>query len=188
MLISDAVLVVPGAPIAPSECIAIPSACTDRLWNALCRSPSAFGRLVSVAEMWNCENDRYESPLCSEYGSALVDRALREIHREIFVTWLSFRLQQQERDITVWLASLNHGVAHGIHALQAMSKRLAGLLPLDHIEPERLLFLQNFQLVSTMVRWADVEDGIGFSPGSDDGLGHKQPTLASRARAWFRPN
>jgi hypothetical protein len=188
MLRSEVVLLVPGAPIALSECIANSSACTDRLWDKLCRSPSAFGRLVSIAEMWNSQNGRYESPLCSEYGSVLVDLGLREIHREIFVTWLSFRLQQQERDLTVWLASLNHGVADGIHALQAMSKRLTGLLPLDHIEPERLLFLQNFQLVSTMVRWGDVEDGIRFSPGSDEGSGQKQPTLASRARAWFRPH
>ena len=162
------------------------SACRERLWDKLCHSPSALGRLVSIAEMWNPAKGKYESPLCSVFGPDLVDQALREMHREVFVTWLSFRLQQQERDLTVWLASLNRGVAAGNHALQTMSKRLPTLLPPDHIEPERLLFLQSFQLVASMVRWTDVEDGIWFWPDIDEGKEEKKPTLASRARAWLR--
>lgn len=186
MVRSEANLLLPDPRLDRSEQSARPSECTERLWDTLCRNPSVFGRLVSVAEMRNSESGRYESPLCRAYGSDTVDRTLREMHREVFSTWLSFRVQQQERDLTVWLASLNPGVAEGLQLLQAMSKRLPTLLPPQHVEPERQLFFQDFQLVSTMVRWADVEAGILFPPGSDEGPKEVNTTLVSRVRSWFR--
>jgi hypothetical protein len=185
MLRSEANLFLPEAQIALSERSANSSECTERLWDKLCLNPSVFGRLVSIAEMWNSANGRYESPLGSVFSPDQVDRILTEMHREVFSTWLSFRLQQEERDLSVWLASVSHGVADGIQALQAMSKRLTTLLPRDHIEAERQLFFQNFQLVSTMVRWADVEAGIWFWPDLDERTEEKIPTLVGRVRSWF---
>jgi hypothetical protein len=186
MLRSEANLLLPDTRHDHSVQNARPSECSERLWDVLCRNPSVFGRLVSVAEMRNSESGRYESPLCRAYGSDTVDRALREMHREVFSTWLSFRIQQQERDLTVWLASLNPGVAEGLQLIQTTSKRLHMLLPPQHVEPERQLFFQDFQLVSTMVRWADIEAGILFWPGSDEGTKEETPTLVSRVRSWFR--
>jgi|ERR1700722_20366174 hypothetical protein len=186
MLRSEANLFTPETQIAHSGYVERPSACTERLWDKLCRNPSVFGRLVSIAEMWNPESGRYQSPLCKEFGPDLIDRTLREIHREVFGTWLGFRLQQQERDLTVWLASVSHGVAEGIQALQAISKRLSTMLPAHHVDAERQLFFQDFELVSTMVRWADVEAGILFWPATDEAAVEQTPTLVGRVRAWFK--
>jgi len=108
------------------------------------------------------------------------------MHREVFSTWLSFRVQQQQRDLTVWLAALNTGVAEGLQLINSIQKRLHSLLPPQHVEPERELFFQDFQLVAAMVRWTDVEAGILFWPGSDEAPKEQTPTLVGRVRSWFR--
>jgi hypothetical protein len=173
--------------VALSGRVASYSNCTERLWDKLSRNPSVFGRLLSIAEMWNAEKSRYESPLSVEFGQELVDRAVREIHQEVFGTWLNFRLQQQERDLTVWLASLNHNVANGLQTLQAVSKRLDRLLPPHHTEAESQLFVQDFQLVSTMVRWTDVEAGLWCWPAIiDEHPKAENPTIGGRMRAWVK--
>jgi hypothetical protein len=162
------------------------SACTDRLWDSLCGIPSVFGRLVAIAEMRNSSSGRYESPMCSLFGAEAVDRALREMHREIFGIWMGFRIQQQQRDLTIWLASLNLGVAEGLQVLQARSKRLDALLPPNYAEPERELFFQEFQLVSTMVRWADVEAGMWFWPDMTPGGDEETAKTESGLCGWFK--
>src|SRR5271165_10441 len=87
-------------PIAFGARSADAAACRERLWDKLCRSPSIFGRLVSIAESRCGETGRYEYPLC-EFDAALVDSTLLGMHQEVFETWLNFRLQQQERDLSV---------------------------------------------------------------------------------------
>jgi len=186
MLTSEAAPNLPEMQVAPSGRMANASACEDRLWEQLSRNTSVFGRLVAIAEMGNRESRRYECPLGPEFAPDLVDRTLREMHREVFGMWLGFRLQQQQRDLTVWLASLSHGVAEGLQNLQAISKRLSTLLPPHHVESERQLFFQDFQLVSTTIRWADVEAGIWFWPETEESAETEKPSILGRVRGWFK--
>jgi hypothetical protein len=97
--------------------------------------PSVFGRLVALAESRN--------------------EATRQIHKEVFSDWLGFRLQQQERDLSVWLEWLasNPEASSELPTLEKLGQQRwhETLLPPGAIDPERELFLSDLNLVLTLL-------------------------------------
>src|SRR5579871_5101377 len=118
-----------------------PAECRERLWDVIFRSPSVFGRLTAVSELHSPATGRYEHAHAAEYGVEAVDHALRRMHREVFTEWLCFGLEQQEKDLRVWLSWLDGGREESSRLLRRMKGRLNSLLPRERVlEHERLLF------------------------------------------------
>jgi len=80
----------------------------SNLWrNTLLQIPSVFGRLVYVSSLRNPNNGRYEHHgLALIFGADDANKALKKSHRQIFDEWLTFNLEQQTRDLEIYLASL----------------------------------------------------------------------------------
>ena len=71
-----------------------------------------------------------------------MDAKLRRMHREVFATWLQLNLQEQERDLLIWLSWLGLGPQERATLLHVVAERLDSLLPPQHIEVEGQLFVQ----------------------------------------------
>ena len=103
---------------------------------------------------------RYEHYLCQDFPDN-GDSILRQMHVELFAEWLNFRLEQQEKDIRLWLRWLGHTPEEGAGLLKRVEKRASSLIPQQYRrEPERTLFLSDLRLV---VRLIDLEIAAGLS-------------------------
>jgi hypothetical protein len=80
----------------------------SNLWrNTLSQIPSVFGRLVYVSLLRNPNNGRYEHHgLALIFGGEDANKALKKSHLQLFEEWLTFNLEQQTRDLDVYLAGL----------------------------------------------------------------------------------
>ena len=81
---------------------------TQEIWaRTLARIPTTIGRLVYLASLRDDTTGLYRDPgldgQCSEAEAGLV---LRVLHEEVFQTWLSFSLQDQNEDLEQYLQSL----------------------------------------------------------------------------------
>ncbi len=124
--------------------------CDDRLWDSVFASPSIFGRLLAVARLRDPGSGRYEHSLAKELGAGVVDATLRRMHREIFDQWLNLNLERQERDLSIWLSRTgSEGDSAGL--LPKISRRLGELLPAQHLEAERRLFMTDFQMLMVLI-------------------------------------
>ena len=132
-----------------------PGDCSERVWDAVCKSPSVFGRLAAVAALRSRESGVYRHKLAEELGADPVDQALRQMHRELFRSWLGLRLEQQERDLSIWLTWLDRGGQDSAQRLRQVSGRPADLVPPQQADADRHLFLNDFRLVVSLLEQAD---------------------------------
>jgi hypothetical protein len=115
------------------------------------QSPALFGRLFAAAELHNPVSGRYEHYLCQDLPDN-GDSILRQMHGELFAEWLNFRLEQQEKDIRLWLRWLGHTPEEGAGLLKRVEKRASSLIPQQYRrEPERMLFLSDLRLVVSLI-------------------------------------
>lgn len=126
------------------------AACRERLEDAVLRIPSAFGRLCAIAEL-RSSSGVYRHPLADEFGQAVVDHTLREMHRKAFADWIGLRLQQQERDLSLWLVSLGQSSETRCEFLAGIVRRLVDLIPPQHLEFEEHLFRSDFPVTAWLV-------------------------------------
>ena len=136
----------------------------DRIWDAVCQSPSVFGRLVAVAALRQKETGAYWHPLVAELGSAPVDHALRRMHRDIFRGWLALRFQQQERDLSIWMTWLERAGQDSDLRLREVSRRLGVLAPTPCLDADRQLFLGDFRLIVSLI---EQPESAGTSKAKD---------------------
>ncbi len=129
--------------------------CGDRLADLVFRSPSIFGRLWAIAELRNEATGHYSHALAGEFGPAAVDGALRSLHREAFTSWLTLNLEQQERDVLIWLRWLGRNEKETAQVLSDIPRRQHQLIPAQHSEPERMLFLNDLSLALSLVRGSE---------------------------------
>jgi hypothetical protein len=114
------------------------------------QSPAFFGRLLAVSELHNPLSRRYEHYLCRDFPDN-GDSILRQIHVEVFAEWLNFGLEQQVKDIRLWLHWLGR-TRDGADLLKRVAKRANSLIPQQYRrEPERTLFLSDLRLVVAVV-------------------------------------
>ena len=122
----------------------------ERLWDAVFRSPSVLGRLIAVAELRDAGTGMYKHALAVEWGTGPVDQTLRRMHFQTFRSWLVLRLEQQECDISVWLAWMERNRADGAVRLRELARCPELLLPGRCLDMERELFLSDFGLAVSL--------------------------------------
>src|ERR1051326_3782449 len=65
---------------------------------------SFFTQLVYLSCRWRRNTGWYEHRLAEQlYGSRKTDQVLRALHREVFQTWLSLNLEQQNTYLALYL-------------------------------------------------------------------------------------
>jgi hypothetical protein len=70
------------------------------------RIPTAFGKLVFMASLWDSQTGAYyHSDLCELMGREDADRTLCLSHHQIFSQWLGFSLAEQKADLERYLDS-----------------------------------------------------------------------------------
>ena len=115
------------------------------------QSPALFGKLLATAELHNPVSGRYGHYLCGDFPDN-GDSILRQMHVEVFAEWMNFRLEQQEKDIRLWLHWLGRTPEDGADLLKRVQKRANSLIPQQyHREPERNLFLSDLRLVVELI-------------------------------------
>jgi hypothetical protein len=115
------------------------------------QSPALYGRLLAAAALHNPVSWRYEHHLC-QYLPDGGDSILRQMHGELLAEWLKFSLQQQEKDIRLWLRWLDRTPEEGTDLLKRAEKRANSLIPRQYRrEPERMLFLSDLRLVVGLI-------------------------------------
>jgi len=112
------------------------------------RHPSVLGRLVTVASFWDAESDTYRHKLAVHFGTEETDRALRRLHQEVFIAWLSLPLRQQQADVAIYLGGL------GIKAEWFDFKKMGrSCIPKSATLPERDLFVLDLDLIQALIRY-----------------------------------
>jgi hypothetical protein len=120
----------------------------EAITDELSRNPSVLGRLVAIASMRDEQTATYRHRLAANYGSEEIDRTLRRLHQEIFVTWLSLPLRQQQADVMIYLGAL--GIKAEWFDFRKMGK---SCLPPSASLPERDLFLLDLDLIQGLLRY-----------------------------------
>ncbi len=126
----------------------------ELLWDAVFQGTSVFGRLVAVSALRQLDTGRYDHPLAAQYGADAVDQVLRDMHRQVFQSWLVLRLQLQECDISVWLAWMERNNRDGAAQLSDIMRHPEDLLPAQRMEMERQLFLGDLRLVVSLMDYS----------------------------------
>jgi CheY-like chemotaxis protein len=123
--------------------------CLETLRDEIFRSRSLFGRLIMASKLWNWGKNRYEHRLSNRYSCQDVDDAMRLVHHEALVSWLSFSLRQQKADVSIYLEGVSHSAAE-VHRLQALGK---AALPQTAIEAERQFFLSQLSVIQRLLQF-----------------------------------
>ncbi|PWU08155.1 MAG: hypothetical protein C5B51_08365 [Terriglobia bacterium] len=125
---------------------AIPEALYETL-----QGPSVFGRMLLLNTMRTPETDRYDAGYAERFGTPLVERALRGLHLDIFISWLSLSLQHQKADISIYLNLTP--VAERPARLKELIPSAVQAIPSAAKPPERQLFLQDLKIVLALFRY-----------------------------------
>jgi hypothetical protein len=120
----------------------------EAVTDELSRNPSVLGRLVTVASMRNEQSGSYRHKLAANFGTEEMDRTLQRLHQEVFVTWLSLPLRQQQADVTIYLGGL--GIKAEWFDFRKMGK---SCLPPTATLPERDLFLLDLDVIQGLLRY-----------------------------------
>ena len=120
----------------------------EALSDELCRHPSVLGRLVAIASCHDVNSGRYCHKLAERFGAHETDRALARLHQEIFITWLSLPLRQQQADVAIYMAGL--GIKPEWFDFDKMGR---SCLPKTATLPERDLFLLDLELIQALQRY-----------------------------------
>jgi hypothetical protein len=116
-------------------CFEVEETRSDELRDLVCGNPSLFGRLVAVSTL----RDISPEGLTARYAPSEIQQTLRELHLDIFVSWLNLSLKQQKADLAIYLARIG---ARPI-ALSGLLARIQTLVPPDADQSQRNLFLED---------------------------------------------
>src|SRR5215469_1378691 len=132
-------------PPSPAEPTLSCSEAREAIAEEICRNPSVLGQLVAIASHWDEASSHYQHKLASHFGTEEADRALRRLHQETFIGWLSLPLRQQQADVAVYLGAL--GIKAECFDFNKMGKRC---IPKTATLPERDLFLLDLDLIRAL--------------------------------------
>lgn len=109
--------------------------------------PSTFGRLAFLAGLKNSETGRYTHyQLTAAFGADEADKVIRRTHLETFAEWLSFRLERQQTDLNIFMASVD-GHRRQILAACAVLAPHVWCIPDGVAEHERRLYLADLEAI-----------------------------------------
>jgi hypothetical protein len=97
--------------------------CEIHLRSEVLRTPSLFGRLVAIASLREQWQEFTKCLGAERLLVAEVDRAVRKLQIEVFSTWMTLTLKQQESDLALYLAT-DDAERPPIQALPALIHRL----------------------------------------------------------------
>jgi len=122
------------------------------LWRrTLSQIPTLFGKLVYLSSLRNSNTGAYEHfGFAQRFSSREADRTLKTSHLNMFADWLSFSLEQQQRDLETYLAGLPEN-KRTVLANWRLIPPFLNLIPAPAKQPERDLFLSDLQLVLTLL-------------------------------------
>jgi hypothetical protein len=129
--------------------------------HTLSQIPSVFGRLVYLAGLRNPNSGRYDHHgLALIFGADEANRALKKSHKQVFAEWLSFNLEQQMADLTLYMSDLPEDKKT---VLQAWTKLKAykNVLPSNAKTVDRRLYLSELETMLELLRGASGVDDLG---------------------------
>jgi hypothetical protein len=129
--------------------------------HTLSQIPSVFGRLVYLSGLRNPNSGRYDHHgLALVFGADDSNRALKKSHKQVFAEWLSFNLEQQMADLSLYLSDLPEEKKTVIQAWTLL-KPYKNLLPSNAKPVERRLYLSELQTMLELIRGASGVDDLG---------------------------
>jgi hypothetical protein len=132
---------VPESTIMP----AMVQSCADHWGDKLAHIPTAFGTLAFVTSFRNrTSGGYYEVASVREYGETETSRALARLHNQSFREWLNLNLEQQCRDLALYVAATEGGVTRLRMDLPELSRHL---VPSDASPAESQLFVNDLMTV-----------------------------------------
>jgi hypothetical protein len=123
-----------------------PSETEQLLRGELIQSTAVFGNLLAISALRDSKTGRYKHDLANRLPDA-GDSILRRLHQQVFMNWLSLSLENQERDIRVWIRSEDFEPAEGINELRRLESQADLLLPTSCHNHERKLFLRDLRII-----------------------------------------
>ena len=138
---------------APAEAAVImPAAvqsCADHWGDRLAHIATAFGTLAYVTSFRNRTNGGYfEAASVREYGEAETSRTLARLHNQSFREWLNLNLEQQCRDLALYVATTEGGMTRLRMDLPDLSRQL---VPGDASPADSQLFSNDLMTVMESV-------------------------------------
>ncbi|HEV8042368.1 MAG TPA: hypothetical protein VGP62_26060 [Bryobacteraceae bacterium] len=129
--------------------------------HTLSQIPSVFGRLVYLAGLRNPNSARYEHHgLALVFGPDHATRALKKSHQHVFAEWLSFNLEQQLADLSLYLSDLPEEKKTVLQAWTKL-KPYKNVLPSSAKPVERRLYLQEMETMIELLKGASGDDDPG---------------------------
>lgn len=131
----------PESVIMPSS---VPS-CVDHWGDKLAHIQTAFGTLAYVTGFRNRTTGAYsEMASVREYGEAETNRTLARLHGQSFREWLNLNLEQQTRDLALYVASTEGGISRLRTDLPDLSRQM---VPAETTPAESQLFSNDLMTV-----------------------------------------
>jgi hypothetical protein len=123
-------------------------ALTQEVWaRALAGIPTTLGRLVHLASLRDASTGFYrDSRLVGHANAAERDLLLRQIHEEVFATWLSFSLEDQREELEQYLKTLKKQ-GSGKLATWLTTAPYLKLMPASAEAAERELYRSDLEIV-----------------------------------------
>lgn len=112
---------------------------------------SDLGRLVHVSMLRNLSSGHYSHPLLEQvYSEPAVHQALLFCHEELFAKVLEKPLEQQERDLRVFLAGMDSSPAEVVERWREVDS-FRTLVPLGTPAYLRDLFFSNLRIILGLI-------------------------------------
>jgi hypothetical protein len=133
------------------------------IWrHTLSQIPSVFGRLVYLASLRNPNSGRYDHHgLALVFGADDANRALKKSHKQVFAEWLSFNLEQQMADLTLYMSDLPEDKKTVLQAWTKL-KPYKNVLPSTAKTVDRRLYLSELETMLELLRGASGVDVLGL--------------------------
>jgi hypothetical protein len=116
---------------------------------------------VYLAGLRNPNSGRYDHHgLALIFGADEANRALKKSHKQVFAEWLSFNLEQQMADLTLYMSDLPEDKKTVLQAWTKL-KPYKNVLPSNAKTVDRRLYLSELETMLELLRGASGVDDLG---------------------------
>ena len=120
------------------------TAIEDLRFYTLSAIPSAFGKLVYLANLRNTETGSYDHyGLAVVFGEQDAEQALKHSHQQLFQEWLARGMKEQKRDLDLYLSSQDEWFKR---------TEFTELLPQTCRAPEKQMFTEDLKQLLQIIK------------------------------------